>query len=180
MVRPQPQVGDVLVVRTGKIWGRLVRLGAAFSDSPNLVDHVAIVHHRDDSGTLWVIEGRPGGVGYADAKVYLDSPYTLNNIKQAKTVEQRAQIAEVAGGMLGRPYDWAGIVADAMTAIDATALWAQDWGKQGPPAQVVCSSLAAWVYNTVALDHPTYRSLRLTTPSNWESWILENQLNDDD
>src|SRR4051812_43487767 len=107
----EPGIGDVLVVRTSKIWGKLIRLGAALSDSPNLTDHVAIVHHRDDAGTLWCVEGRPGGVGYADARKYLGSAYTLNNVKQPKSDGQRYQIAVVAESMLGTPYDWIGIAA---------------------------------------------------------------------
>jgi cell wall-associated NlpC family hydrolase len=78
----------------------------------------------------------------------------------------------VAKGMLGTPYDWDGIVADAMKAIGAQELWAQNWYGQGPPAHMVCSSLAAWIYQQVQLDIPTYHVPRQTTPGDWEQFIL--------
>ncbi len=165
-------VGDVLVVRGSDWASRLIRVGAALRDEPNLDNHVAIVHHQDANGVWWVVEGRPGGVGWADARDYLASPYTTNNVLQAKSPDQRQQIASVAMGMLGTPYDWNGIVADAMTAIGAQDLWAQNWHGQGPPAHVVCSSLAAWVYQHVQLDIPTYHAPRETTPADWEQFIL--------
>lgn len=57
------QPGDVLVTRSGGWQARLIRLGAALRDKPNLSSHVAVVHHTDVKGTLWVLEGRPGGAG---------------------------------------------------------------------------------------------------------------------
>lgn len=168
-------VGDVLVVR-GTDWAaRLIRLGSALLDEPNLDNHVAIVHHQDANGLWWTIEGRPGGVGWAAAQEYLTSPYTTNNVAQPKTAAQRDQIATVARGMLGTPYDWTGIVADAMGDVGVQDLWAQDWHGQGPPAHVVCSSLAAWVYQKAGLDVPTTHEARLTTPADWERFILEHR-----
>lgn len=167
-------VGDLLLTRGGGWAGRLIRLGAAFLDEPNLDNHVAIVHHQDAAGVWWVIEGRPGGVGWADARAYLASSWTTDNIGQPKTDSQRAEIAQVALGMLGTPYDWAGIVADAMDAIGAPELWSRDWAGQGPPAHVVCSSLACWVYGKTGLDHPTGHEPRLTTPADWDAFIVEH------
>lgn len=165
-------VGDLLVVR-GTDWAaRLIRLGAALLDEPNLDNHVAIVHHQDANGTWWVVEGRPGGVGWADARNYLASKYTTDNVGQSKTDDQRAQIATVAQGMLGTPYDWAGIAKDAMDALRIGDLWKQNWNGQGPPGHVVCSSLAAWVYQHVGLDIPTIHEPRDTTPGDWEQFIL--------
>lgn len=165
-------IGDVLCVR-GTDWAaRLIRLGAALLDQPNLDNHVAVVHHQDASGTWWAVEGRPGGVGWADAATYLSSPWTVNNSGQAKTDAQRAQIAQVVQGALGTPYDWDGIVADAMNAIHAPDFWTQNWQGQGAPAQVVCSSLAAWVYENVGLALPTFHEPRFTTPGDWEQFIV--------
>lgn len=164
--------GDVLCVR-GTDWAaRLIRLGAALLDEPNLDNHVAIVHHQDASGTWWVVEGRPGGVGWADAASYLKSPWTVNNGAQPKTDAQREQIAQVAEGLLGTPYDWVGIVGDAMAAIHAPDFWAQNWQNQGPPGHFVCSSLAAWVYEYVGLARPTVHEPRLTTPADWDQFIV--------
>ncbi|HJQ47155.1 MAG TPA: hypothetical protein VJ870_12675 [Amycolatopsis sp.] len=165
-------VGDLLVTRGAGWAARLIRLGAALLDEPNIDNHVAIVHHRDDAGVWWAVEGRPGGVGWADARTYLASAYTTNNVRQAKTADQRAQIATVAQGMLGTPYDWEGIVADAMDAINVQDLWAQNWNGQGPPAHVVCSSLAAYVYQKVGLEIPTAHEPRQTTPADWEQFII--------
>lgn len=168
------EVGDVLVVR-GTDWAsRLIRLGAALMDEPNLDNHVAVVHHRDANGVWWVVEGRPGGVGWADAHNYLASKYTTNNVGQAKTEAQREQIATVAQGMLGTPYDWSGIVADAMKAVGVQDIWCQDWKGQGPPGHVVCSSLAAWIYQQTGLSFPTIHDTRMTTPADWEAFILTN------
>lgn len=165
-------IGDVLCTR-GTDWAaRLIRLGAALLDEPNLDNHVAIVHHQDASGTWWAVEGRPGGVGWADAANYLKSPWTVNNAEQGKTEQQRTQIAQVAAGVLGTPYDWAGIVADAMAAIHAPDFWAQNWEGHGPPGHFVCSSLAAWVYGNVGLAHPTFHEPRLTTPADWDQFIV--------
>lgn len=175
----EPRIGDVLVTRSKSWPAWFVRMAAALRDQPNTIDHVAVVHHRDDAGTWWAIEARPGGVGYANAKHYLDSPYTMNNAGQPKTDEQRLKIAEVIGGMLGTPYDWRGIVADGMIAINARALWAEDWNGEGPPAQVVCSSLAAWVYRSVGLEFPTFHPVRFTTPADWERLIIEQRLSVD-
>lgn len=164
--------GDLLLVRTGGLAGRLIRLGAALRDQVNLDNHVAVVHHVDQSGTVWAVEGRPGGVGWVDASHYLNSRWGLNNARQDKTDEQREAIAKVVVGMLGTPYDWEGIVADAMTAIDAQALWGQDWHGQGAPGHVVCSSLAAYAYDKVGLAWPREHSVRMTTPADWEDFVL--------
>jgi hypothetical protein len=152
----------------------MIRLGAALRDEPNLDNHVAVVHHQDAAGIWWVIEGRPGGVGYADARHYLSSRWTNDNIGQPKTDDQRAQIASVALGMLGTPYDWSGIVADAMNAVGVQDKWAEDWNGQGPPAHVVCSSLACWIYQHVGLAYPTAHQPRLTTPADWDEFVVEH------
>jgi hypothetical protein len=167
--------GDVLIVRTTGGWwarliGRLIRFGAATRDQPNMDDHVAIVHHVDPAGTLWVIEGRPGGVGWASAQQY-DNPYLLHNAEQPKTQDQRDEVCALAVGLLGTPYDWSAIVADGMAAIGAGTLWrSKDFGD-GPPAHVVCSSLAAWLYHRVSLAEPD-TTRRVTTPGDWADWVL--------
>jgi hypothetical protein len=177
-VRRVLDVGDLLLTRGSGWAARMIRLGAALLDEPNLDNHVAIVHHRDDAGVWWVIEGRPGGVGWADARAYLSSSYTTNNVRQPKNPQQRATIAEVAKGMLGTPYDWTGIVEDAMRAIDVQQLWQQNWQGQGPPGHVVCSSLAAYVYQTAQLDCPRIHEPRLTTPADWEDFVVTHHYAD--
>ena len=68
---PGLRPGDLLATRGDGWASTMIRLGAAFRDHPNTINHIAIVHHTDDAGTLWCIEGRPGGVGWKDATAYL-------------------------------------------------------------------------------------------------------------
>lgn len=163
--------GDILCTRNATGFAaRMIRLGAALRDRPNTVNHVVIAHHVDAAGTLWGIEGRPGGVGWVDCRHYLKGAYTLDNREQPKTDAQRQAVCHAANGLLGTPYDWVGIAADGMDAIHAPDLWAQDWPKC-PPAHVVCSSLADWVYEHVGLASP--QPDRTCTPGDWAAFIAE-------
>ena len=169
--------GDIVCTRNPKgFTARMIRLGAALLDRPNTVNHVIVVSHRDPAGTLWGIEGRPGGVGYVDMKNAVRSPYTLNNGKQAKTEEQRQMVVHVAKGLIGTPYDWQGIIADGMKAIHAQELWCSSWKGQ-VPAQVVCSSLADWVYDKVGLESPGAVFDRTVTPGDWADLITVRRWN---
>jgi hypothetical protein len=167
----QLQPGDVVAVRTPpSIFGWLIRLGAALRGRPWHVDHVVIVHHRDDTGRLWGIEGRPSGVGWVDLAAY-DNRWMLSNADQPKTDIQRAQVCELAVDMLGTPYDWPAIIHDAAIALNLQRLWRS--GDYGPraPGHVVCSSLAAWLYHKVGLAAP--RGLMSTCwPADWADFIL--------
>lgn len=166
-------VGDVLCTRNPKGWpARLIRLGAALLDRPNTVNHVIVVHHRDKAGTWWGVEGRPGGVGWVDLTHALKGRYTLDNRLQPKTAVQRAAIADAAKGLLGTPYDWAGIALDGMEAIGADALWASTLDGEAP-AHVVCSTLADWAYDYVGLPSPGARFDRTVTPGDWAAFITE-------
>lgn len=165
-------VGDLLFTRTESLGGRLIRFGAALLDEPNLDNHVAIVHHRDGSGRWWAIEGRPGGAGWVDARHYLACDHTGNNALQPKTARQRARVAEAAMGMLGVGYDWAAVIEDTLMCLRLGELWQQDWHGAGPPAHVVCSSLAAYLYQVVGLDRPTRHEARFTTPADWSDFVL--------
>jgi cell wall-associated NlpC family hydrolase len=166
---PDIKAGDVLCTRATGWAPRLIRLGAAFLDKPDTVNHVAIVHHQDAKGEWVCIEGRPGGVGWSPAAKYLDSPWTLSNAHQPKTDEQRQQIVAASEALLGRPYDWRGIALDAAKAvgINVPARWEGKWNA----AQVVCSSLAAYVYNKVGLARPA-GDLQTITPGDWADFII--------
>lgn len=164
--------GDVLCTRNPKGWpAYFIRLGAAIRDRPSIVNHVIVAHHVDKAGVWWGVEGRPGGVGWVDLRRAMKSPYTITNAAQPKTVEQREEIAYVAKGLLGTPYDWQGIVADGMEAISAQELW-NSW-TDTPPAHVVCSSLADWVYDRVGLASPGQKFDRTVTPGDWAQFIIE-------
>jgi hypothetical protein len=169
--------GDVLVVRDRTFWARAIRWGGAIGDSPNVWNHVVVASHHDDAGTFWGVEGRPGGTGWVDIRARLDDRWTISSADQPKTDEQRAHIATVAAGMVGRPYDWAAIVRDAMDALSIDTLWRlPDWdGRAGAPAHVVCSSLASYVYRECGLAAPTGThgaGGRWATPYDWAAWIL--------
>ena len=57
-VTPKIEPGTVLVTRSGGFAAFMIRLGAALRGRPNLGNHVAVAHHVDAKGTLWVIEGQ--------------------------------------------------------------------------------------------------------------------------
>jgi hypothetical protein len=158
--------GDVLAVRGGGIPAAAIRLGAALRGKPNLSCHIAVVDHADDNGTLWCIEGRPGGVGWRDAKDYLASPWTLTNAAQPKDPAQRALITRTARAMLGTPYDWAAIAGDGLSDLH---LWDPVHGQVR--GHVVCSALAAYAYDKAGLARPA-RDERMVQPADWDTWIL--------
>jgi hypothetical protein len=163
--------GDLVCTRNATGWpARLIRLGAALQDKPNTVNHVVVVDHVDAAGTLWGVEGRPGGVGEVDMRKYA-GPWSVSNVAQPKTEVQREAVCAAVRGMLGRPYDWVGIALDAAEAIGAQDLWkSKAWGPE-PPAHVVCSALADWAYEAVGLASP--RPDRTCTPGDWLAFVTE-------
>jgi cell wall-associated NlpC family hydrolase len=168
--------GDVLCTRNenGKA-AKVIRFGAALLGKPNVVNHVAIYMGVSEDGKDRVIEANPGGVGWKDAHAYMRDNWTMDNREQPKTLEQREQIIEAAKAMLGTPYDWFGIGQNAMEAIRAPDLYRSDaWKDVDTPEQVVCSSLADWVYGEVGLANPgkTDHGDRITTPGDWAEFIL--------
>lgn len=164
-------VGDVLVVATGNSFAaKLIRLGEVLRGQPSNDNHVAVVHHVTD-GVWWAVEGRPGGVGWVDARRYLADPKTLTNADQPKTPGQRNHIADSAVAMLGTPYDWQAIIGDAFGSLGIRDLFAENWHGQGAPGHVVCSSLAAYLYADAGLPHPTSPG-RYTFPSDWADFCL--------
>lgn len=167
-------VGDLLLTRGSSDAAEAIRAGAeleGFDPLATSINHVAFVHHVDEAGILWLLEGRPGGVGWKDAESYLTSPHTITNARQPKTLEQRTALRDLSIGLLGTPYDWAAIVADGMRAISHTDLWAsKQWGPEAP-AHVVCSSYADWLYERVGLLSP--RPDRTCTPADWAQLFVE-------
>jgi hypothetical protein len=172
---PSLRPGDLLATRSrgGGLGGRLIRLGAALRDQPNLSNHIAVVHHTDKEGTTWVLEGRPGGVGWRDARDYLASPYTVCNAAQPKTDAQRKIVTGGAHALIGTPYDWAAITADAGGAVgkQLDEAWELRWGPNGAvPGHVVCSSLADWLYTKAKLANPAKE--REVSPADWvQLWV---------
>jgi hypothetical protein len=172
LIPAPPQPGDVLVTDGTTGTAKLIEVGAVLQGEP-AASHVAVLHHADDAGVPWAIEGRPGGVGWADARAYLRGPRTVANVLQPKTQAQRAQVCALAVKLLGTPYDWlGGIAEDAFNALGLGALWAEKDPATGlVPGHVVCSSLAAWVYDRVGLGAPKPDDWRHVEPCDWSAYI---------
>lgn len=163
--------GDLLLTRSKSLPGWAIRLGAAFSDKPNIVNHVIIVDHVDKAEKLWGIEGRPGGVGWKEIDLnLLKNPYTMDNRQQPKTIEQRQYICDEAQALIGTPYDWLGIVGDGFDAVGLPNPWDDLW-EEGKPAHVVCSSAADYIYKGVVLDAPVPD--RNCKPTDWAQFWIE-------
>ena len=126
-------------------------------------------------GQWWNLEGKPGGVGWTTLDRYLASPFTVNNVGQPKTEQQRYDVAVAAEALLATPYDWVGIARDGLEAISAPLLWSADWHGQGPPGHVVCSSYVSWLYRHVGLDAPVGE--RSVTPADWTEFCLVRRFN---
>jgi hypothetical protein len=176
-----PQPGDIFAVRSPGTAGRLIRFGAALrelvtgSAEPNLDNHIAVVHHTDKAGTLWVLEGRPGGVGWRDAGDYLKSPWTVTNVGQPKTDAQRKQICGITEAMIGTAYDWAAIAEDGALAFGLKDIWTEKASGQ-VPAHIVCSSLAAYAYDKAGVPAPAGPGdYRHVSPADWTAFILSGR-----
>lgn len=165
-VRP----GDVLCTRSGGWQGWLIRFGAALRDQPSLSNHIAVAHHTDAHGTLWAVEGRPGGAGWVDARNYRASSWTVTNAEQPKTDAQRQAVCDVMVTMVGTEYDYAAILADSVACLGwQLPGWDPSWHGQ-VPGMVVCSSLAAYGYTKGGLRCPAGE--REVTPGMWDAWVL--------
>ena len=168
------QPGDVILVRTGGLAAAMIRLGAALRGAPNLSNHIAVAHHADAHGTLWAIEGRPGGAGWRDAGAYLASPWTVTNRVQPKTAVQRAAVCKTMEAMLGTAYSWAEIAEDAGMAFGLKDIWSEKVNGT-PPGEIVCSSLAAYAYDKAGLPAPSPADYAHVTPGDWTAWLIQNR-----
>jgi len=171
-------IGDVLVTREGPwIVSALIRLGAKLTGLPAKVNHAIIVHHRDEQGIMWGIEGRPGGVGWRDLSVPLTGVLTNANNDQPKTEDQRYLIATAAEALFATPYDWNAIMDHVKEAL---RLWSPhgpvEWTDEEVPAHVVCSSFADWAYEKVGLSNPGGSKLtRMTAPGDWDRFMMRKE-----
>ena len=162
--------GDVLAVRSAGLPAELIRVGEELSGKPGLDNHIAVMHHWQ-GGVPWGLEGRPGGVGWADLRPYAASGYTLDNCAQpGRTDAARQRVAGRAQAMLGTAYDWEAIADDTLRAFRMAGLWAKDWHGLAP-GSVVCSSFAAWLYEQEGWDHPGCPD-RDTEPADWTQLIM--------
>lgn len=169
---PQLLPGTLLACRSTGFAGRMIRLGAALRDQPNLDNHIALVHHTDRHGTTWCLEGRPGGVGWRDARDYARSRWTVSNAGQALTSDDRHELAKDGLALIGTAYDWEAIAADGLKSfgIPLDLAWAPGPGGS-VNGHVVCSSYAAYLYGRRNLARP--EGDRLVTPADWvDLWTI--------
>ncbi len=149
------------------------------------VDHIVVVHHRDDAGVLWGIEGRPSSVGWVDCALYVDAgKLVVDNRYQPKTDAQRKLVCDVAKEMLGTPYDWEAIFTLGTETTYINQYWNKllarhmipEWNKDEVPGHVICSSLAALAYRKSGLDHPwdSTGGLRFVDPEDWSEWCFKH------
>jgi len=161
---------DILCTRSASLPGELIRIGEELSGKVGMDNHVAVMHHWDGD-VPWGLEGRPGGVGWRDLRPYIASPYTINNCLQPdRTPGQRMKVAARAQAMLATAYDWMSIADDALRAFGMADLWAKDWHGQAP-GHVVCSSLAAYLYEAEGWARPEVAG-RDTEPGDWAEFCL--------
>ena len=174
--------GDVLAVWTGNgLVQNLIRVGEAMVGKPAVANHVVIVTHQDSMGRWMGIQGQPGGVGPVDCTPYLSAAMTASNHDQPKPDDcgQLTSFLASAAKSLGISYDWVGIAEDALAAChvaDLSAainpLWQWPANRNLLPGHVVCSSLAAMLYDlpSVGWAHPDLGAERECEPADWWQW----------
>jgi hypothetical protein len=143
---------------------------------PDLRNHVAMLHHSAD-WVNWYLEGRPSGLGWRafrqDADEYASSRWSCSNAAQPKSPAQRQAVCASMLRLLGAPYDWGAIEADAAEALRLPEAW-RKWGDSTVmPGHVVCSSSAAWAYRVNGLAAPELGGGRFTEPADWDAFITE-------
>lgn len=174
--------GDVLAVWTGNgLATDLIRIGAVLEGKPAVANHVVIVTHQDQLGRWMGIQGQPGGVGPVDCTPYLSDARTRSNHDQPKPGDhdQLATFLASAAKSLGIAYDWVAIGEDALRSLrvqdlaaDIDPLWRWPSAHNLLPGHVVCSSLAAMLYDLPAIDwaHPDLGIERRCDPADWWQW----------
>jgi hypothetical protein len=159
----------------------LIRVGEALEGKPAVANHVVIITHRDQVGRWMGIQGQPGGVGPVDCTPFLSDSRTMSNHDEPKP-NDRGQLTTFlasAAKSLGIAYDWVGIAEDTLGALhveDLSALidplWRWPTDHNLLPGHVVCSSLAAMLYDLppVGWAHPDLGTERECEPADWWRW----------
>ena len=173
--------GVILAVwSSDSLAGKMIRVGEVLRGRPGVANHVAVITHKDARGRWIGVEGRPGGVGPVDVSHWLDDERTRGNDAQPKPGGPDAVSAFLAScaASLGIRYDWAGIAQDTCdalglhdlsAAIDPLWRWPTD-EHDLLPGHVVCSSLAAMLYERAGWAHPGPQAERTCTPADWWDW----------
>jgi hypothetical protein len=174
--------GDVLAVWTGQ--GPVqdaILIGELLAGKPAVANHVVIVTHRDQVGRWIGIQGQPGGVGPVDCTPYLSDARTRSNHDEPRPDDhdQLATFLASAARSLGLGYDWVGIAEDGLAALHVAdlsglidSLWRWPGDRNLLPGHVVCSSLAAMLYElpSVGWAHPDLGTERTCEPADWWQW----------
>jgi hypothetical protein len=182
MATIQAARGDVLAVWTGSgLIQNLIRAGEALQGKPAVANHVIVVTHQDQVGRWIGIQGQPGGVGLVDCTPFLSNSRTMSNHAQPKPDDhgQLTSFLASAAKSLGIRYDWVGIAEDTLDALQVhdlsvliDPLWRWPSKHNLLPGHVVCSSLAAMLYDlaSVAWAHPDLGDERDCEPADWWQW----------
>jgi hypothetical protein len=174
--------GDILAVWTGQdLADDMIRVGEALAGKPAVANHVVVITHQDQMGRWMGIQGQPGGVGPVDCSPFLSDIRTMSNHDEPRP-DDRGQLTTFLASTaksLGIGYDWVGIAEDGLEAFhveDLSALidplwrWPSDHNLL--PGHVVCSSLAAMLYDlpSVGWAHPDLGHERECEPADWWQW----------
>jgi len=174
--------GDILAVWTGQGLSQdVIRVAEALQGKPAVANHVVVITHQDQLGRWMGIQGQPGGVGPVDCTPFLSDVRTMSNHGEPKPNDhgQLATFLASTAKSLGISYDWVGIEQDALDAlhvedlseaIDPLWRWPSDHNLL--PGHVVCSSLAAMLYDlpSVGWAHPDLGAERTCEPADWWRW----------
>jgi hypothetical protein len=120
-------------------------------------------------------------VGVVDCTPYLSDSRTMSNHGQPKPNDhgQLTSFLASAAKSLGIAYDWVGIAEDALDACHVedlsrliNPLWQWPSNHNLLPGHVVCSSLAAMLYDlpSVGWAHPDLGEERECEPADWWQW----------
>jgi hypothetical protein len=171
----QVQPADVLAVATKTgLSTKLIDIGEILRGKIGLNNHVVVVHHQTN-GVWWGLEGKPGGVGWADLTNYLRDPRTTSNVHQPKELADRSWVVTQAEVMLGRAYDWDAIMTDTLMSLGIHNLFSEDWHGTGVPGHVVCSSFAAYLYSVRKMPRPSGGGGRFIMPADWTDFNLNRR-----
>jgi hypothetical protein len=174
--------GDVLAVWTGNsMFQDLIRVAEALDGKPAVANHVVVITHQDQVGRWIGIQGQPGGVGPVDCTPYLSDVRTMSNHGQPRPDDhgQLTTFLASAAKSLGIGYDWVGIAEDGLDACHVEdlsklidPLWRWPSNHNLLPGHVVCSSLAAMLYDlpSVQWAHPDLGDERECEPADWWQW----------
>jgi len=169
--------GDVVIVEMG-IWivRVLIWIQAVLSGRSKYRQsgHVIVVSHRDNEGRLWGIEGRPGGIGWADLDKR-NGKWGISNHDQPKDAEVKVKVVQAMVALLGTKYDYPAYLKIAMDTVGITPYWT-DWNDNDVPTSYICSAVADQIYEQYCLPNPGgMKVTRFTTPAEWAEFIDKRQ-----